>query len=80
MRVEVIANAFYDFVPNANGRMLPSAAEPQVAMVHEEVDAVLFGSDRIRMLFGHALDHYRVRDIKLIAARGPRFSAHCSGD
>ncbi len=80
MRIEVIANAFHNFVANANRGMLPAAAQPKMTMVHQEIDAVFFGSDRIRVLFRHALDDVRAVYVKLETAMRPGFRADCSGN
>jgi hypothetical protein len=34
-------------MPHADDRMLALAPQPQMAMVHQEIDAVFFGRDRI---------------------------------
>ena len=68
MRIEIIANAFDHFVAHANRRMLAAAAQPQVAMIHQEIDAVILRRDRIRVFFGNALQDIGAFDIELIAA------------
>ena len=48
--------------------MLAAAAQPQVAMVHQEIDAVILGRDRVRIGFRHALDDFGAFDVQLIAS------------
>ena len=78
VRIEIIPNTLDHFVPHSYGRMLPPAAQPQVAMIHQKVDAVLFGRDRIGTFFGDPLDHLRIRNVQSRSRRGPRFGAHRS--
>ena len=56
--------------------MLPAAAQPQVAMIHQELYAVLFRCDRIRIFFRNALHHFRIFDIQLEAAGRPCLGPH----
>ncbi len=46
--VEIVANGPDHLVANAQDGVLPPAAQPQVPVIHQEIDAVLFGRDRIR--------------------------------
>jgi hypothetical protein len=41
-------------------------------MIHQKIDAVVFGGDGIGMLFGNALDDVSVFDIEFEAAVGAR--------
>ena len=55
VRIEVVADRPDHLVPHPNDRVLPLAAQPQMPVVHQEIDAVLLGRDRIRIGFGHPL-------------------------
>ncbi len=78
VRIEVVSDRFDDFVPNLNGRVLAAAPKPEVPVIHQEVDAMLFGRDRIWMIFRDALDDFRSVHIKLIAAGSPRLRSYSS--
>jgi hypothetical protein len=39
-----------------------------MAVLHQEIDAVLFGSDGIRIGFGHALHDLTFADVEFVAA------------
>src|SRR4051812_46844998 len=49
-------------------------------VIHEEVDSMVFGRDRIGMILRDALEELCTVDIELIAARSACFSAHGTGD
>ena len=49
VRVEIVANRSDYFMADAQDRMLALAAQPEMPMVHQEVDAVFLGSNRIRV-------------------------------
>ena len=68
VRIEVIADAFDHLMTDRERRVLAAAAQPQVAMVHQEIDAVILGRDRIRIGLWHALHDFRVLDVEFIAA------------
>ena len=67
-------------MPHFDRRMLPFAAQPQVAMVHQEIDAMIFRSDRIRRSFGNALDHVDLFEIHFVAAGGARLCPHLAAN
>src|SRR5215471_7451276 len=46
-----------------------------MAVIHEEIDAVLFWRNRVRVRFRHALHDFGVLDVEFEAARGARLSA-----
>ena len=70
MRIEIIADTFDYFVTHAYRGILPSpAAEPQVPVIHQKVDAVIFRRDGIWSLFGNSLQDIRAFYIELIPAR-----------
>ena len=47
--VEEIMRRAHDLAANPQDRRLPLAAYPQMAMLHQELDAVLFRRDRVRL-------------------------------
>ena len=69
-----------DLVAHAQDGVLAPAAQPQVPVVHQEIDAVLFGRDRIRLGLGHALHDFDVLDIHLVAARRALLGADLARD
>src|SRR5204863_3693681 len=66
--VEEITGSFDDFSAHAQNRCLARSAHPEMAMLHQEIDAMLFEGNRIRIVVRHALDELNVRYIKLVAA------------
>ena len=66
--VEEIAGGANDFGADAQDGCLALRAQPEMAVLHQEVDAVLFGRDRIRSRFRHALHDLDVGDVEFIAA------------
>src|SRR5262249_9252473 len=62
---------------DAQQRVLLGRAHPQVAVLHQELDAVLLGLDRI---LRRDLDDLDVGDIKLIPARRTIVGSHRAGD
>ena len=53
--VKEVARRLDDLRAHAQDRCLARRAHPQMAVLHQEVSAVLFRSDGIRIGFGHAL-------------------------
>ena len=51
-----------------------------MAMLHQEIDAVLLERDRVRIGLGHALNHLHVFHVQLEAARGALVGADLAGD
>ena len=51
-----------------------------MAMLHEEVDAVILEADRVGIGLGNALHHFDVLHIQLKAARGALIGADLAGD
>lgn len=47
-----------------------------MAMLHQEIDTVFFGSNGVRVGFGDALQHLNVRDIQFVAAGGALIGAN----
>ena len=75
--IEVIANRADHLVADANDRMLPAAAQPQMAAVHQEIDAVVLRRDRIRIVLGDALHDFDARDVQFVAAGRALLFANC---
>ena len=80
VRIEIIADAFDHFVAHADGRVLAAAAQPQMAMIHQKIDAVILGRDGIRRLFRNALHNVRAFHVELVSARRARFFADLSAN
>ena len=78
--VEEIARRLDDLRPNAQDRRLARRAQPQVAMLHQEIDAVFLQRDRVGIVFRDLLHHLHVADVQLVAAGGalvgPHLAAH----
>ena len=51
-----------------------------MAVLHQEVDAVLLERDGVGIGLGHALDDLEVFDVELISARRALVGAHLAGD
>jgi len=54
MRIEVVANAFDHFMAYAN-RAADHAAQQEMEMINQKVDAMILRSNRIRMFLGGPL-------------------------
>ena len=80
VRVEIVAHCFDYFVAHANDGVLALAAQPQVAVVHQKVGAMLLGRDRIRVAFRHALHHFQVLQVHLEAAGRALVGADLASD
>ncbi len=78
--VEEIAGGVDDFGAHAQDRRLALRAQPEVAVLHQEVGAVLFGRDRIGVGLGHALHDLDVRDVEFVAAGGALVGADFAFD
>ena len=66
--VEKIAGGANDFGAHAQDGRLALGAQPEMAVLHQEVDAMFFGRDRIGIGFGDALHDLDVRDVEFVAA------------
>ena len=66
--VEEIAGGLDDLGAHAKNGGLALRAHPEMAMLHQEVGAVLFGRDGIRIGLGNALHDLHVRDIEFVSA------------
>ena len=75
--VHEVAERRDDLGADAQDRLLARRAQPQVAVIHQEVDAVLLGRDRV--LRG---DEHRGQpgDLQLEAARGPGLGLDLAGE
>ena len=73
--IEIIAHRFDDFVANPNNGVLPLRAKPEMAVVHQEFDAVVLGRDGVGVGLRNLLQDFDGFDIHLIAAGGARFGA-----
>ena len=67
--IEVVANGFDDCVADADDGVLALAAQPEVAVIHQEVDAVFFGGDGVGVGFGDALEDLDAFDIHFDSRR-----------
>ncbi len=70
--VEEVAHGVDDFVANPQDRLLARRADPQVAAIHQVVDAVLLRRDGIVLRLGHDLE---AADVELEAAGRPGVGA-----
>ncbi len=78
--VEVVAGGFDDFGADAEDGGLARGADPEVAVLHEEVGAMLFEGDGVGIVFGDALDDLDVLDVELVTAGGAFVGADFAGD
>ena len=70
--VEEVADGVDHFVADAQDRLLPRRADPEMAAIHQVVDAVLFRRDRIVLRLG---DDLEAGDVELEAAGRARVGA-----
>ncbi len=78
--VQKVDDGPLDRRPHAHDRPLPAAAQPQVAVVHQELDAVLLGRDRVA---DGVLQHFGRVDVDLIPlghAGGAGIGLHRAAD
>ena len=75
-RVEEVAAGVDDLVPDAQDRLLPRRADPQVAPVHQVVDAVLLRRDGVVVRLA---DDLEAADVELVAARRAGIGADRAG-
>ena len=78
--VEVLGCGAHDGGADAEDGGLARGAEPEVAVLHEEVDAVFFEGDGERGVFGDALEDFYVFDVELVAAGGAGVGTDFAGD
>src|SRR5271163_2761551 len=65
---------------NPDRCMLPPASEPKMAMIHQEVDAVIFGRDRVWMLLGNVLQDACVFHIEFVSTGGTLLGPNLPAD
>ena len=70
----------HDVGADAEDGGLARRADPEVAVLHEEVDAVLFEGDGVGVGLGNALHDLDVFDVELEAAGGALVGADLAGD
>src|SRR5579859_8140735 len=75
--VEKVVDRLLDFRADLEDRNLARAAEPQVSMLHQEIDAVLLWLNRV--IDGTRADDLQTRDSQLDASRRPGLLAHGTG-
>ena len=75
--VEEVADGVDDLVADAQDRLLPLAADPEVAAVEQVVDAVLLRRDRVVVRLADDLERL---DVDLVAARRALVGARRAGD
>ena len=68
--VKKVTRRFDDFCPDSKDGRLALRAHPQMAVLHQKLGAVLFGSDGVRIRLWHALNDLHIGDIEFVAARG----------
>ena len=78
--VEVLGGGAHDGGADAEDGGLARGAEPEVAVLHEEVDAVLFEGDGEGGFVGDALEDVDGFDVELEAGGGAGVGADFSGD
>ena len=80
LAVHVIAGGALGFGADAEDGGLARRANPEVAIVEEEIDAVLFELDGIGRGLVDLLQDFDFGDADFVAARGALFGANFSGD
>src|SRR5208337_984322 len=78
--IKVLGGGAHDLGTNAEDGGLARGADPEMAMLHEEIDAMLLERDGIRVGLGDALDDLEVFDIELVTAGGALVGADFAGD
>ena len=78
--VKILRGGAHDFGADAEDGGLARGADPEMAMLHEEVDAVLLESDGVGVGLGDALDDLEVFNVELVAAGGALVGADFAGD
>ena len=80
LAIHVVAGGALGFGADAEDGGLARSANPEVTLVEEEVDAVFFELDGIRMAFVDFLHDLDVGDADFVAAGGALFGADFTGD
>src|SRR6185437_3708978 len=78
--IKEIARSFDNLGSRAQDGGLTRSAHPEMAVLHEEIDAMLLQRDRKRLAVWHALHDLHIADIKFVAAGRALVSANFAGD
>ena len=78
--VEILRCGAHDFGADAEDGGLARGADPEMAVLHEEVDAVLLEGDGVGVGLGDALDDLQVFDVEFEAAGSALVGADLAGD
>ena len=78
--VEILLCRAHDGGPDAQDGGLARCAHPEMAMLHEEVCAMLLGRDGVGCGFGDEVDDFEVLDVELEAGGGARIGADAACD
>ena len=78
--VKILRGGAHDLGADAQDGGLARRAHPEMAVLHQEIDAVLLERDRIRVGLGNALDDLDIFDVELEAARRALVGANLAGD
>src|SRR5579884_4094073 len=65
--VKEIPGSFDNFCTGAQNCSLTWRSNPEMALVHQEIDAMFFERNRERIVFGNTLQHPNIRYVELIA-------------
>src|SRR4029079_2552745 len=76
--VEEVVDRLLDFVTDTEDRLLARASQPQVKVVHQEIDTVLLWLNGVIDRTG--AKYLQVRDANFDAAGRSRVDAHFAGD
>src|ERR1019366_2207620 len=74
--VKIIACRLDDLSANPQDRGLTGRAQPKMAMLHEEIDTMLFRRDGVRVVRVDALHNLRVSHVHLVTAGSAFVGAH----
>ncbi len=80
VRIEILAYCADHLVAHADDGVLPLAAQPEVAMIHQKLDAVILRGDGVGIGFRHALHHFQILHVHFVAAGGALVGADLAGD
>ena len=78
--VEVFGRRAHDLRADAQNGRLPRRPHPQMAVLHEEVDAVFLQRDRVGIALRHPLHHFDVLDVQFEAAGRALVRPDLAGD
>ncbi len=66
--IQEVACGLDDFGTQPEDRSLAWGTDPEMAVLHQEIDAMLFGSDGIRVVFRNPLQNLHGRNVEFEAA------------